>query len=82
MPAAERQTLVNALMGARRAVRAALTSGDSDKLAAARAEVDAAKRGLGERGPVWWADGAPDLNRRAVSATAYAEWFTELSSVG
>lgn len=25
-----------------------------------RARVDAAKHGLGERGPVWWDDGAPD----------------------
>ena len=80
LSASERQALVNALMGARRAVRAALSTGDGGELAAARAQVDAAKRSLGERGPVWWADRAPDLNRRMVSTTAYAEWFDELGA--
>ena len=63
-------------MTARRAVRAALKSGQG--LAAARHAVDAAKRGLGERGPVWWDDGAPDDNRRMVKNTKYAEWFAAL----
>jgi hypothetical protein len=36
--------------------------------------VHAAKVALGERGPVWWADGAPDLNRRLVRNTPYADW--------
>jgi hypothetical protein len=40
--------------------------------------VDAAKRALGERGPVWWTDGAPDLNRRMAKGTPYAEWFAGL----
>ncbi len=30
---------------------------------------------LGERGPVWWDDGAPDLNRRKVEHTPYAAWW-------
>ena len=80
LPDAERQALVDALMDARRAVRAALTTGDRDELAAARARVDAAKRSLGERGPVWWTDGAPDLNRRSVSTTPYAAWFDALGA--
>ena len=42
--------------------------------AADRAAVDAAKRALGERGPVWWTDGAPDLNRRLARNTPYAGW--------
>jgi hypothetical protein len=37
--------------------------------------VDAAKRALGERGPVWWTDGAPDYNRRMARNTPYASWF-------
>ena len=43
-------------MAARRAIRSA--RGDAVALARARAQVDAAKRALGERGPVWWTDGA------------------------
>ena len=46
----------------------------------ARARVDAAKRALGERGDVWWADGAPDYNRRPVSDTPYAGWFLQTHS--
>ena len=44
----------------------------------ARAEVDAAKVALGERGPVWWTDGAPDLNRHMARNTPYATWATAL----
>jgi hypothetical protein len=77
---ATRQALVNALMAARRAVRKALKVQDAQALKAARARVDAAKIGLGERGPVWWDDGAPDLNRHMPRNTAYAAWFTDLSA--
>ena len=73
---AERTRLVSDLMAARRAVRDA--KGDPAATAEARARVDAAKRGLGERGPVWWDDGAPDLNRRMVRSTPYAGWFAAL----
>ena len=64
-------------MTARRDVRKALAVGGSD-LKSARAKVDSAKRALGERGPVWWADGTPDLNRHLVANTPYAGWFAEL----
>lgn len=67
-----RQALVDELMAARRAVARADRSGDAAALATARAAVDAAKRGLGERGPVWWKDGAPDLSRRMLKNTHYA----------
>ena len=80
LPAAERQALVESLMAARLAVRATLPGGGAE-FAAARARVDAAKRGLGERGPVWWTGGAPDLNRRMVG-TPYAEWFAGLEAAG
>lgn len=63
LPPERRQALVDALMRARRAVRAALAAKDAQALTAVRAQVDAARVGLGERGPVWWTDGAPDLNR-------------------
>ena len=36
------------------------------------------RRALGERGPVWWSDGAPDFNRRMVKNTPYAGWYAEL----
>ncbi len=75
----ERQVLVDRLMDARRAVGAAQRSADAAALAAARAGVDAAKVALGERGPVWWRDGAPDLNRRMARNTPYADWFASLS---
>lgn len=68
----DRERLVNELMAARRAVLAAKKAGDVDGLRHARAAVDLAKHGLGERGPVWWTDGAPDLNRRLVRNTPYA----------
>ncbi len=43
-----------------------------------REAVDRAKRALGERGPVWWSDGAPDLNRHMALNTPYAEWFAAI----
>jgi hypothetical protein len=74
----ERQRLVRELMKSRRAVKDARRgSGD---LSEARAHVHAAKVALGERGPVWWADGAPDHNRRLVSSTPYASWFQALGA--
>lgn len=65
-------------MAARRSVRGALAAADEDALAAARRAVDKAKIALGERGPVWWDDGAPDLNRRMARNTVYADWFAGL----
>ena len=70
-----RAALTGELMAARRAVRAALKAGDAEALRAARTAVNAAKHALGERGPVWWTDGAPDLNRRRARNTPYADWF-------
>ena len=78
MAATERERLVKALMQARRAVGLALKSGDSHALKAARAQVNDAKIALGERGPVWWSDGAPDMNRKMVRNTPYADWYDAL----
>lgn len=75
-----RDELVYELMDARRAVKAAKASADEEAIAAARHAVNTAKLGLGERGPVWWTDGSPDLNRRMISNTPYADWFNSLSA--
>ncbi|MBL4641056.1 MAG: hypothetical protein JKX86_04485 [Verrucomicrobiales bacterium] len=72
LPEAERQRLVDRLMDARRAVAAAKRAKDAAAESAARVQVDAAKIALGERGPVWWDDGAPDYNRHLVKNTPYA----------
>lgn len=73
----ERQMHVDALMKARSAVRLAKTDAD---IATARAAVQNAKVKLGERGPVWWDDGAPDVNRYHPKNTVYADWWAGLSS--
>ena len=80
LPEETRAALVGELMRARRAVGAAKRQDDSTALAAARADVDRAKVALGERGPVWWKDGAPDVNRHMVANTSYADWFDALPS--
>lgn len=79
---AERERLVHDLMDARRAVKQAKRAADAAQLAAARARVDAAKVALGERGPVWWQDGAPDYNRRRAAHTPYAQWYADLQGPG
>ncbi|HEY1562967.1 MAG TPA: hypothetical protein VGF71_19055 [Caulobacteraceae bacterium] len=75
----DRQALVDALMTARRTVRAARQAGDQDAEAHAHEAIDIAKRKLGERGPVWWTDDAPDFNRHMARNTPYAGWFAMLS---
>lgn len=72
-----RKALVAELMDARRAVKAAL-HGSPEDLRAARHSVDVAKIALGERGPVWWEDGAPDYNRHLARNTPYAQWYAQL----
>ena len=62
-------------MAARRAVKTARSRKEDEATRHARGQVDRAKRALGERGPVWWSDGAPDYNRRLVRNTPYGEWF-------
>ena len=76
IPAERRAALVQELMDARRALRK--SNVDPASRAEARARVDAVKTALGERGPVWWDDGAPDLNRRMAKNTPYADWYAAL----
>ena len=74
----ERERLVKQLMTARRQVGAARKAGDQDAERAARTAVDQAKHALGERGPEWWTDGAPDYNRKMAANTPYAAWHAAL----
>nr|WP_062734223.1 hypothetical protein [Sphingobium abikonense] len=76
----ERQLLVHELMDARRDVGSAKRAGNISREREARDRVDAAKRKLGERGPVWWEDSAPDFNRHLARNTPYADWFAALDA--
>jgi hypothetical protein len=74
----DRNTLVRQLMTARRAVRSAMHAHDPQALKLARNAVNEAKIALGERGVVWWTDGAQDYNRKHVSNSPYASWYASL----
>jgi hypothetical protein len=80
LAAERRAALVQELMDARRALRR--STADPATRAQARRRVDAAKMALGERGPVWWDDGAPDYNRHLVRNTPYAAWHEALRPDG
>jgi hypothetical protein len=75
LPADVREALVGQLMQARRALRGSRPEAERRQ---AREQVDRAKRALGERGPVWWTDGAPDCNRKLAKNTPYRDWFAGL----
>ena len=77
----ERERLVAELMSARSAKGAARRAGDDDAAEAARERLQAAKEGLGERGPVWWDDDEPDLTRHLARTTAYAGWWARVGDV-
>lgn len=77
LSAARRHELVADLMDARRAVKDAKRR--NGEFHVARAAVEAAKVALGERGPVWWDDGAPDFNRHLAKNTPYAAWASRLN---
>jgi len=81
-----RTALQHELMSAMRAKRAAnklMRNADDDdeyergwiELSRARDWLHDVKVELGERGPVWWDDGARDWNRHMARNTPYAEWF-------
>lgn len=77
----ERGLRTKELMRARRLVASALRSGDAESLRTARRRVNGAKESLGERGAVWWDDGAPDFNRRLVRNTPYAAWHARIEEL-
>ncbi|WP_349263145.1 hypothetical protein [Longimicrobium sp.] len=74
----ERERLTRELMQARSAVGRAKRAGDEERLRSACTAVNEAKVALGERGAVWWTDGAPDYNRRLAKNTPYREWFANI----
>ena len=78
LPEDERGRLTRELMRHRAAVGHAKRAGNADAEQAARRQVDEAKIALGERGPVWWADGAPDYNRYLAKNTPYQSWYEHL----
>lgn len=78
----QRHELAGQLMVARRAARFALRTQDKDDLKCAREAVNRAKAALGERGAVWWNDGAPDCNRKAVCSTPHASWYAGVAESG
>ena len=78
LPEAERSRFVHDLMEARRDVARAKRSGDDALGEDAHRRVQQAKEALGERGPVWWDDGAPDYTRHLARTTPYRDWFAAL----
>ena len=63
-----RARLLHHLGVARSGVRTATRAGDDDAVAAARARVQLAKTGLGERGPAWWEQSDDDRRARWEAA--------------
>ena len=76
-----RSDLVKRLMAARREKGSAMRASDTIAREAARQAIDDIKKKLGERGEPWWTDGAPDLNRKMVRNTIYAEWYARTTSL-
>jgi len=50
------------------------------RMAGEREAALAAKNALGEAGPVWWNDGAPDVSGLAPEQTTYANWWASLTT--
>jgi hypothetical protein len=73
LPDDVRERLLHHLGVGRSGVRRALAAGDDAAVAAARARVQSAKTGLGERGTAWWEQ--DDEQRQA-------RWETALRSLG
>jgi hypothetical protein len=77
LPEERKHALIEQLMDARRGLRG---NSSAEQRLDFRRRVDEAKRALGERGPVWWQDGAPDYNRKLAKNTPYADWFANLEN--
>ena len=75
LPAEAKVRYMRELLNGRRALKAAKLSGDEEAITAARKLIANAQVGLGERGKVWWKDGAPDLNRTLAKNSPYADWY-------
>jgi hypothetical protein len=70
LPEEVRARLLHHLGTARSAVRTAKRAGDDAAVAAARARIGAAKRGLGERGTTWWEQDSDARRARWTAALA------------
>ena len=68
LPDDVRARLLHHLGVARAAVRSAGKAGDEAALTAARARVQLAKTGLGERGPAWWDQDPTERKARWTAA--------------
>jgi hypothetical protein len=75
LPDDVREQLLHHLGVGRSGVRTAKKAGDDDAVRAARARVQAAKTGLGERGTAWWEQS--DDERR----TRWEDALTELAAL-
>ena len=73
-----RKALTQKLMAARRKVKEVQNS--EVRLKRARRAVNAAKEALGERGPVWWDDGALDETMTDPADSSYADWWAGLTN--
>ena len=82
LDAEERARQVRKLMRARRDIRRSRQQNDRPLAARARRRVQEAKEALGERGAVWWTDGAPDWNRHLAKNTPYGAWYEALALRG
>jgi hypothetical protein len=74
----ERKHYTQWLIKARRGVGGALRQAHGCQEKEARQRVHRAKLALGERGPPWWTDGAPDYNRHLIKNSPYNEWYSKL----
>jgi hypothetical protein len=75
----ERARLAQQLVTLRRAL--ALPRGAGEQTASSVAlgkEVERVKIALGQHGPVWWTDGAPDYHRTQIENSPYADWWSNL----
>lgn len=74
----ERRAAIKAMMQARRDISKAGTEAEEQD---ARARINAAKTRLGERGPVWWDDDAPDESGLSPIKSSYADWWVGLTEM-
>ena len=68
LPEDVRERLLHHLGVGRSGVRTARSAGDDAAVAAARARVQLAKTGLGERGTAWWEQSDPERQERWETA--------------
>ena len=78
LPAEAKVRHMRDLLNGRRALKTAKATADEAAITAARRLIAGAQVGLGERGKVWWKDGAPDFNRTQVKHSPYADWFASV----